>query len=1089
MKKLVVCLIGIAAVLQAQSDRGRLTGIVYDPSGAVVAHATVAADNSQTSAKREAVTDAMGHYLIDGLLPASDRVTISVAGFADLAVANVVLGAGEERTIDLHLKPAAVQNAITVDGGDATQAQTETASIASTVGSREVDNLPINGRMVSNLYLLVPGSSVSSSGTFDDIRFFGRSNEQNTIRYDGIEAGAIIDSSPADLTGANGASQFRLSQSLENIQEFHVESTTYSAEYGRGTGGQVTIITKSGSNQLHGDLFEYLRNDWFDARNYFDRGAKQAPLRLNQFGGSVGGAILKNKLFFFASQENLMQRVYVNFTENTLSDFARSQAVPSIRPALAAFPVGQIHTSSPYFDIVSGAQSSYVNEYFGNARFDYRINDRNTMYVRYSRDQGDAVIPTDIGGSGTANYTVPQNGIADLTSILRPTLINDFKFGVNSVKNRYTIQGYSGQGIDLSNVTINIGGAAQSGATGIVKPTGAGSAPLIHSNPYTNYEFEIIDNLTWTHGTHTVKTGVEFTPRRMYVDETGGSVYTYTNVQNFLANIPSQVQIDGDLDESPSPFHNGYLGTRLGTQYFWGAFVQDEWRIHPGLTMNYGLRYDYFSPLKEAHDLLVNVDTLTGQTTPGNADPYHSIKTNFGPRLAFAWAPPSLHNSTVFRIGAGYYYGPGQSEDTVQPILNDIANVTLTTGDIAYPVSRPSLLAAFNPNDPNASWQPRALGNGYQVPENVLSYTASIEQTLPDHSVFTVAYIGSQGRNLFQRTIANLITGVTMNPSSGVGIIQRQFGNRLAELDVKTAGGSSTYNALNLNWNRRLSHGLTAAASYTWSHSYGTSAGSNEATTAENNFSFAQERGNNSSDERHVLNLYALWELPIGRGKPINFGDNRLVNTLFGNWQLGGDYNYHSGLPINVTMSRNNILYFDQQDGRYYTNPVKSSSGQILTVPVINILGGGQSRGTQRPDLVPGVDPYVNTGSGFFLNPAAFAVPAPGTFGNLGRDALVGPQFSQFDTTLSKQFTLTERARFELRADFYNLLNHPNLKNPPSVLGGALPSGPTASGQEPGQALTRSNAGTSFGFLNSTVGTLVNLGTSRQIQVAARLTF
>src|SRR6185437_3726717 len=162
---------------------------------------------------------------------------------------------------------------------------------------------------------------------------------------------------------------------------------------------------------------------------------------------------------------------------------------------------------------------------------------------------------------------------------------------------------------------------------------------------------------------------------------------------------------------------------------------------------------------------------------------------------------------------------------------------------------------------------------------------------------------------------------------------------------------------------------------------------------------------------------------------------------------------------------------------------------QILTVPVINIPGGGQSRGTERPDLVPGVNPYVNTDAGFFLNPAAFAVPAPGTYGNLGRDALVGPQFSQFDTTLSKQFTLTERARFELRADFYNLLNHPNLKNPPSVLGGALPSGPTASGQQPGQALTTSSAGTSFGFLNSTVGTLVNLGTSRQIQVAARFTF
>jgi hypothetical protein len=181
----------------------------------------------------------------------------------------------------------------------------------------------------------------------------------------------------------------------------------------------VTITTKSGSNNWHGDLFEYVRNDWFDARNYFDHGVKQAPLRLNQFGGSVGGPILKDKLFFFASQEDLRQRVYVTFRQSTLSNFARSQAVPAIQPLLAAFPAGQSSTADPYQDIVSGTLSSYINEYFGNIRFDYHINNLHSVYVRYSRDQGDGISPSDISGSGTFNYTVPQNGLVDLSSATR----------------------------------------------------------------------------------------------------------------------------------------------------------------------------------------------------------------------------------------------------------------------------------------------------------------------------------------------------------------------------------------------------------------------------------------------------------------------------------------------------------------------------------------------------------------------------------------------------------------------------------------------------------------------------------------------
>jgi hypothetical protein len=1020
-------------------------------------------------------------------MPAAYDVQGSAPNFSAAQVENIRTVAGQETRVDLHLQPAAVAESVTVSSGQLAQLDTRAADIAATVSSREVSDLPVNGRMVSQLYLLIPGASMSGSGTFDDLRFFGRSNEQNVIRYDGIEAGTLIDSNPADINGAS-TSQFRLSQSMENIQEFHVEASTYGAEYGRGTGGQVTLITKSGTNQFHGDLFEFFRNSAMDARNYFNaRGTPQAPLRLNQYGGAVGGAIVKDKLFFFLSEENLAQRVAASFSSLTLSDFARSQAVPAIQPVLAAYPKGTIHTSSPYFDVAFANLPSHVDEYFGNARFDWRINDKNSVYVRYQRDQGSLFTPGDISGSGTFQSNVPQNAIVDLTTVFRPNLVNNVKVGFNAAKTRLLLEGAHVPGVDITADTFNIGGGTGLyTGTGVTTPTGAGSTPLQHGNPYTNWEYEYIDNLSWIKGAHNFKAGFDINQRYLYVNQIGGVVYTFTTVQNFLANIPSQVSFDGTLS-NPSPFFPGTSGQPQAKNQLYGFYAQDEWRIRPNLTMSYGLRYDYFSPLLEARGREINVNTVTGALELGR-DPYATSKLSFGPRLAFAWSPEAFKNRTVFRIGAGYYYGPGQTEDNIQPILNNVPSQTLTTGNIGFPLNTAAALAAFVPGSSNANYQPRVFGANYSIPEKVLSYTASIQQTLPDQSVLTLAYVGSQGRNMFLRTITNDIVGVSMDPVTGAGIINRQFGNQYAELDVKTSGGTNYYSAMQLSWNRRLASGLTALANYTWSTNIGTSQGSNEAITSENPYTSNTERGFNTTDVRQNFNASVLWSVPLGKGHKVNFSGNPFVQALTGGWQTGGNLNVHTGLPINVTMTRANVVYYDKQDGNYYQNPVVAG-GNILTVPVINLPGGGQSRGVQRPDLIPGVNPYVNTASGYLLNPAAFAVPAPGTWGNAARDLLRGPGFTQLDFTLSKRFAITESAHFELRADAYNILNHPIFGNPPSVLGVALPTGPGGSGLQPHQAFTASAAGSAYGLLNTTVGRYVNMGTSRQLQLAVRFVF
>jgi hypothetical protein len=1066
----------LSTVAFAQSDRGRITGRVLDLTGASIPNATVIVENPNTDVKRQVSSGADGLYLVDGLLSATYSVTATASGFATSLVSDLPLAAGQERALDIHLGPASVSESITVSSGALAETETSSASIAANVSAREVANLPLNGRMLSQLYLLVPGASSSGSGQFNELRFAGRANEQNTLRYDGIQAGSILGASPADASGG-GATQMRLAQSLENVQEFRVESSTYSAEYGRGTGGQVTVITKSGGNTFHGGLFEYLRNDYMDARNYFDNKGKAAPLRLNQFGGSFGGRLIRDKLFFFASQENLAQRVYAPFLQNTLSALARSQAVAEIRPVLAAFPIGNAGpTSNPLLDNVAGTLSSYVNDHYGSMRLDYHINDRNNLYIRYNRQQGDSFVPGDLSGSGSSVLQTAQNGIVDLTTILSPTMINTLKLGYNNYKSRSITQGVNLPGLDLSDVGILIGGAGQSGATGIVTPRGAGSTPISHASPYTAYEYSFIDNLSWNIGTHSFKMGFEGNPRAIYMDQLGGVSYTFTSVQTFLANTPSLVSVSNSVSD-PSPFHQGAAGVRKGIQFFLGGFFQDEWKVRKNLTVNIGLRYDYFSPLNERNKLAVNVNTDTGALDESGFT-FNTSKLNFGPRVGITWSPTALKNKTVLRMGAGYYYGPGQGEDQWQPILNDLVVVTRSAG-VAYPIDRHSIISTFDPNSPNAQYQPRVYATGYNLPEKVLSYTASIQQALPDQSVLTVAYVGSQGRNLFQRTITNRINGIGMNATTGAAIITREFGNRYAELDVKTTLGTNHYDSLQVGWNRRFAKGLNASSQYTWSHNIGKSGGSNEASTSQDNYGFGGERGDNAFDIRHVFNFAALYEMPFGKGHKMNFGGNSVVNLILGGWNLGGSLNRRTGLPINVLMQRNDVMYLNPTTGVYSTAPVLSA-GVPVTIPVANIPGGGQSRGTQRPDLVAGVDPYVDKASGFTLNPAAFAVPKPGTYGNLARNALRGPKFAQLDMTLSKQFLIGERFKTELRGEFYNILNHPNFSNPTANLG---------AGGQPGTAFTKANASAAYGQLNATVGRYVNSGTNRQIQVAVRVNF
>jgi hypothetical protein len=1088
----------------AQTDQGRIVGTVRDQSGAVVAGSNITIKNERTGETRTTVSTDQGQYLVTALKPSSYTITIDAQGFAKTNYTNVTLAVGQELTFDIDLKPKTVEEVVTVVGSQEPIVDASSARIGANVSEREVGGLPINGRQLSQLYLQAPGSQNSGSGTFGDIRFSGRAVEQNAIRYDGIEGSAIIDASPGNLNGEL-PSPFRLQSSLENVQEFRVDSNNYPAEYGTGTGGQISVVTKSGGNRFHGSVFEYLRNDKLDARNFFD-GATKSSLRLNQFGGSIGGPIIKNKLFFFSSYEGYRLRSGVNFLEAVPSAAAAARAVASIRPLVDAFtgPGAVIlpgRSTNPDFDIAQLNSNQRVNENSVALRLDYRFSDKFSMYARYFRDQGDNNEPQGVTGRRVIYKAVPQNGVLSFQNTLSQSVINEFKIGFNEALTRVEGTAPTVNGIDFSNIIVNVSGSVassgiggQGGSSGIAIPGAlirGSSAFNGRGFPYTPYSVSYVDNLSWVKGNHNIKLGAEVRVIRLYTDRLGGITYTFSNLNDFLANRLQTVQFNGDLSE-PSPFNGGATGNRKAEQEYYIGFAQDEWKIRPNLTLNYGLRYEYYSPLREANDLNVQFDINNGVLFSPDRDFFKSSKKNFGPRVGLTWSPnPSGTGffgggKTVLRGGFGVYYGPGQTEDQIQPIESDRIASTLSGG--TYPANQAILRDTFINNPNNRQYQPRAYSPDYKIPERVFQYSFSMQQELFYKMVLTTAYVGSQGRNLFLRNFTNLITEVrtNANPASNAVVI-RQFdivsGSTIqrpfAEIDYKTSGGHDSYNALQVALGRRFDTGLTLNSQYTLAKSYGNTGGSNEALTAGNPFDYDYDTGYNQFDVRHTFNVSALYALPVGRGRAYLSDMNPVANALLGGWEIGTIVNARSGVPLDVRVTRPDVVYRDG-GGNIFSSPAAGRTA------IINTLGGGASRAVRRPDLVPGVDPYLHVNGTAFLNPAAFAIPAPGAFGNLQRGLLRGPNFAQFDMILDKRFRVTEGSSLEFRTEIFNIFNHANFANPPVTLPNALGTGTNQ--LQPGQPFTAAAAG-SFGVLTSTVTKTVGLGTNRQIQFALRYSF
>jgi outer membrane receptor protein involved in Fe transport len=551
--------------------------------------------------------------------------------------------------------------------------------------------------------------------------------------------------------------------------------------------------------------------------------------------------------------------------------------------------------------------------------------------------------------------------------------INEFKIGYNAAPSTYAgvaPAGLEGILVSLSGTVANAGIAGQSGSSGIATPgqlVRVNSAGNGRSAPYDPYSLTIADSMSRLTGNHFLKFGGDVRMIRMSTDQLGGTTYTYGNIAGFLANTPTQIQYFGDLSE-PSPFHNGASGPKNIEQEYYVAYAQDEWRVRPNLTLNYGLRYDYYVPLQEADNRIVKFNIDTGTLDPDTTPLYQSKKTSFQPRVSATFSPTS---KTVIRAGGGIFVGPGQTEDQIQPVEAERISTTVSSG-FAYPIDPALVRPNFINNPNNRAYQPRAYANEYTLPEKVYQYTASVQQELSGSLVATAAYVGSQGRNLFLRSIANRTIGVDLLPNGTwaqireFDIVSRNADGTLAsiqrpyaEIDYKTSGGHDTYNAMQLSLTRRAARGLTANAQYTLGYSKGNTGGRTKPRQLQQRQS---PRG-----LRLRGRVQQLRYPPHVQSEPVVH--DSWFRAAEG-WLVGRRHRERSQRPPDSGAHHAQRHRLRRRGGSLWNNAAPGRTA------VINVPGGGARAPLAGPTSSRRRSVHPDGGR-VFLNPAAFATPLP----------------------------------------------------------------------------------------------------------------
>jgi Carboxypeptidase regulatory-like domain/TonB dependent receptor len=1001
----IALLLSGGTVASAQST-GTIQGTITDESGAALVNAQVTARNQATGVERTAQTDSLGNYQVAALPVGVYRIEVHAQGFQPTMVNDLTLEVGRTMVQNFQMKVGGVEQTITVTA-EAGMVETTTSAVGQVINQKTVQEIPLNGRHFVDLGLLIAGSVTPPQNGFltaplrgqGSFAFNTAGNREDTVNFmiNGVNLNDMVQN------------QITFQPSINTVQEFRVDNSTFSAESGRNSGAIVNIVTRSGGNQFHGEAFEFLRNEVLDARNFFN--ATKPPFKRNQFGGALGGPIHKDRTFFFFSYEGLRQRQGLSINSGALSEAQRAQVSdPVVRNLLDLIPHANTvsSTGAPAF-VGSATAPVNIDQWTGDVSHLIGKNDRVHGYYAFQRDmRGEPTLQGNtLPGFGDTRESHRQIFTLSETHTFGPNLVNEARLGFNRIHITFSPNAQ----LNPSDLGINIGvnqvlGLPQINIAGANFNIG-GPAGFPQGRGDTTAVFS--DTASYLHGKHSFKFGGEF--RRFYnnnFNQDTGS-FGFANVADFLAGRANAFNIT--LGGSFSSIATGALG----------FFAQDNFKLKPNLTLELGLRYDWFTSPTEKYDRFVVFDPTTVSLVRVGSDIdhiYHTNNKNVQPRVGFAWDP--------FRDGKTSIRG-------AYAILADQPVTNVVTGPTGNPpLATPVLFVSSNavPRTTFATALTAAQASGL-APASVdqdfsnayiQSWNLNVQREITASLAVSVGYFGSKGTHLrISRNLNQFIGGVRPFPRLSTASPIRP-GASLSNITEISSGGNSSYNALWVTGNKRLSAGLQFNASYTWSKSLDYNSLNSQGVVVQNNNDIRSDRGLSDYDARHRFVLNSIYDLPLH--------GNRLVEG----WELSGILQLQSGNPVNIVTNINSFT----------------------------------GNATLRPDLVGPIEVLGHPEQWF--TKTAFALPVgPGGaihFGNLGRNVVIGPGFSNLDFSVLKNTKITEALRLQFRAEVFDIFNHANFGQPGRVVGS-----------------------TTFGVITNTRFATGDSGSSRQVQFAMKLIF
>ena len=998
--------------LRAQAGSGTIVGVARDSSGAVVPKATITCKSVETGVSRTVTTDAKGSYVIPALPVGAYDLEASLPGFTTEVRKGVSVTVGASVAVNFALALGAVEEKVEVTA-EAPQVNTTDASLGGLVGDVTIRELPLNGRDWLQLATMQAGviggigqqqasqstNSRAAFGNGESLSIAGGRPTENVFIVDDLMVNDYSNGSPGSGLGVN--------LGIDGIREFRVLTNEYTAQYGKTSGGVVNAVYKSGTNQFHGNLFEFLRNSDLDARNFFDYPSIPA-FRRNQFGASAGGPIRKDKTFIYGNWESLREVLGLTESSDTLSLAARQGNLqsghvaisPAIQPYLAFFPLpnGQGTGDTAKFNF--GGALNGVEEYTV-VKVDHYFTERTTLAGSFQFDDTNLSQPDAYDQKRTGSPSRHFNIVVNLQHTFTPAVLNTARIGLSRTSAADALDVGAIDPI-TSNTSLGFVPGSPAGVIGVAGLTGtSGGIGASGADIFRYTSFQGGDDFSWIKGRNTFKFGgmVERIRDNLHSVSNPLGTFTFNSIPEFLQGIPGQYALD-------VPGTNDIRGLR--STYF-GLYIQDDIVVRPNLKVNVGVRYEYVSPLTEAFGRVAVLETLSSVTPRLGGSYFNSNKLDFAPRVGLAWDPTGSGKTSI-RAGYGIY--------DALPLPYTMSNRTNGAPFFEQGVATPPALTPSSfPNQANGLVAASGLRASYVEPNPPRAYNQqwnlTIQRQLTANGALTVGYVGSRSVHLpfavqdMNQVPPSLVTtapdGHLLFPTTGA--IQRINPN-WGRIASTVWDDLASYNSLVVDFSKRLSHGLYFAVAYTWSKNLDegsiTYAGPEYNNDISRSYPFFAylDKGPADFDVNHNFVYSFTWDIPT----PQSF--KGITHSVLGGWQLGGIFSAHTGPPFSVTLQTDQALTGSRTSGG---------------------TGGGQ-----RPNLLslPGCSTNAtNPGNpNNYIKTQCFAFPAPGELGNLGRATLRGPGLMDFDPSLFKNWSIAERIKLQFRAEFFNLLNHPNFQ-------------------------------------------------------------